>query len=322
MDRTERFYKLCHALSKGRSVPSKELLPKLGEISPSTLKRDIEYLQTRFNAPIEYDRTSRGWRYIPEAEQFELPGLWFTPSEAQALITLQQLLAHIQPGLLDPYLRPLQNRIGKLLEKGDQTIEQVQRRIRILQQNARAVSPQYFELASHAVLARKRMHLTHYNRERDETSRREISPQRLVHYRDNWYLDAYCHMRSELRTFSLDTIQTARLVDKVAKEISDSRLDNYLGSGYGIFAGTATQKAILRFTPSRARWVSREQWHPEQVARYEGNYYILEIPYSDDRELLMDILKHGPEVEVLSPKNLRARVREMLKEAWLTYAQG
>ena len=30
------------------------------------------------------------------------------------------------------------------------------------------------------------------------------------------------------------------------------------------------------------------------------------MPYSDDRELVMDILKYGPDVEVLEPEALRA----------------
>ncbi len=319
MDRTERFYKLCKELGKGKPIPVHKLLPLLGEVSRHTFLRDIDYLQTHFNAPIEYDRASKGWRFIPGAEQFELPGLWFTPNEAQALITLQRLLSHIQPGLLEPYLRPVQGRIQKLLARSDHSLDEVQRRIRILQQNARTVSPQYFELISHAVLARVRLSLLHYNRERDEAIRREVSPQRLVHYRDNWYLDAYCHLRSELRTFSLDTVQEASVLNGPAKAIVDQKLDTELGSSYGIFAGAKTQTAVLRFSPMRARWVAQEQWHPQQKGRFEDSYYVLEIPYSDDRELLMDILKHGTEVEVLSPKNLRARVRDTLQQAYENY---
>jgi len=77
---------------------------------------------------------------------------------------------------------------------------------------------------------------------------------------------------------------------------------------------------VLRFTPLRARWVAREQWHPEQHSEWqEDGSYQLKIPYGDDRELLMDILKYGADVEVLAPKNLRARVRDVLQEAHQKY---
>lgn len=40
-----------------------------------------------------------------------------------------------------------------------------------------------------------------------------------------------------------------------------------------------------------------------------------EIPYSDDRELVLEILKHGSGVEVLYPKSLRNKVFDQLLRA-------
>lgn len=141
-----------------------------------------------------------------------------------------------------------------------------------------------------------------------------ISPQRLVHYRDNWYLEAWCHLRKGLRVFALDSILEARLRRDKAKEVPGAQLDQELSGSYGIFAGKPTQVAILRFSPERARWVAREQWHPQQngTAHRDGSY-TLEIPYSDDRELLMDVLRHGAEVQVIGPESLRARLVAELK---------
>ena len=79
----------------------------------------------------------------------------------------------------------------------------------------------------------------------------------------------------------------------------------------------------LRFTPERARWVASEQWHPQQEGRtLDDGSYELTIPYSDDRELIGDILRHGPDVDVLAPSGLRARVRERLQQAAARYAGG
>ena len=80
-----------------------------------------------------------------------------------------------------------------------------------------------------------------------------------------------------------------------------------------IFSGEAVAWASLRFTPERARWGSAEQWHPQQRARYEADgSFLLEVPYSDSRELVMDVLRHGPEVEVLAPEALRETIRKTL----------
>lgn len=321
MDRTERFYKICRALEKGATVPSTRFIQDL-EMSRATVFRDIDYLKERFNAPILYDRKAGGFRFDPAAPQFTLPGIWFTASEAESLLTIHKMLNELQPGLLEPYLAPILERISKLLEKRHSTLDEVRNRIRILTMASRKVEPNYFELISHAVLARKRLHFTHYNRERDETSQREVSPQRLVHYRDNWYLDSYDHVRSNLRTFSLDTISNLKVLTQKARNIPAATLDSKLGSSYGIFAGNKTQIAILRFTPFRARWVAREHWHPRQLGELQTDgSYELRIPYSDDRELLMDILKYGEEVEVLAPKTLRAQVRNKLQQTLQHYAK-
>src|SRR5690606_33394827 len=146
----------------------------------------------------------------------------------------------------------------------------------------------------------------------DETER-EISPQRLVHYRDNWYLDAYCHLREDLRSFSVDAIRAAHMLEAPAQEVAEDRLEALLGSGYGIFSGETVAWARLRFTPERARWVSAEQWHPSQRTRFEDDgSFVLEVPYSDPRELLMDVLRHGAEAEVLGPPELRAAMKRTL----------
>ena len=140
-------------------------------------------------------------------------------------------------------------------------------------------------------------------------------------YRENWYLDAWCHLRRALRNFSVDAIQKAEILEKPARDVSEKTTDEVLGAGYGIFGGSKVQWAKLRFTPERARWVAHEQWHPRQKGTQEADgSYLLEIPYADDRELMMDILKYGPDVEVLGPASLRKRVQDLLSQASQRYA--
>ena len=321
MGKIERLYKIERMLRTRKFVPIRDFLAEL-EVSTATFKRDIEHLRERLNAPIPWDRAMRGYRLHdpdPAAPRHELPGLWFSSAETHALLTFHHLLDRLQPGLLTPHIQPLQERIRKLLEKDDHTFEEVARRIRVLPLAARALEPAHFQTIAHALFARKRLRIVHYHRQRDAESEREVSPQRLAHYRDNWYLDAWDHGKKALRIFSMDTIRRAAITGGKARTIPEKRLDAELGSGYGIFAGRKTQTAVLRFTPERARWVANEQWHPKQKSRFEKDYYILEIPYSDDRELLMDILKYGPDVEVLAPENLRNKVRERLLHAMCLY---
>ncbi|KAA3634003.1 MAG: YafY family transcriptional regulator, partial [Proteobacteria bacterium] len=318
----ERFYRIDRMLRQRRSTSLEAMMESLG-VSRATVKRDLEYLRDRLHAPILWDRSLRGYRYEdkgPGAVRYSLPGLWFNADEARALLTMDYLLASLQPGLLGARVEPLKARIRELLGSKDHSADEVVRRIRVLHMAARPVAPAHFETIASAVLGRRRLRIDHYNRATDRTTCREVSPQRLVHYRDNWYLDAWCHMRDALRSFSVDAIRSAERLERPASEVAEESLDEELGAGYGIFAGKAAQSAVLRFTAERARWVARESWHPRQRGSFEDDGgYVLRIPYADDRELVMDILRYGADVEVLAPDSLRTRVRDILKRARARY---
>lgn len=324
MDRTERFYKIDQLLQQKGVVPLEVFLDELG-ISRATFKRDLEYMRDRLHAPIEWDRERRGYVFAgaqPDAPRYQLPGLWFNASEIRALLTMQHMLSELQPGVLEPHIAPLRARLRSLLDVGDHPADEVERRVRLIHVGARRVTLPHFEAVANAVLKRQRLHIAYAGRSSNAVTEREISPQRLVHYRENWYVDAWCHLREDVRSFAIDAIQQAALVDKKSKNVPDKELDEVLGSGYGIFSGKATQWAKLRFTASRARWVGAEQWHPKQKGAYEADgSYVLEVPYSDDRELVGDILHHGAEVEVLGPPALRRAVREQLNAALKRYKE-
>jgi predicted DNA-binding transcriptional regulator YafY len=327
MDRTERFYKIDSLLSERQVVPLALFQERL-EVSRATIKRDLEYLRNRLNAPIVWDRQARGYRFgSPEqaglgaGERYELPGLWFSSEEILALLTMQHLLANLdRGGLLGAQVEPLQARLRGLLGSAHNPAEEVQKRVRILGMAARATPLDQFSLVGAALLKRKRLFIHYFARGKGEASDREISPLRLVYYRDNWYLDAWCHLRQGLRSFSLDAIGSVRLLEESALDMAEDKLDAELGAGYGIFSGRKVRWAKLRFTSERARWVASETWHPKQKGYFDADgSYILELPYSDDRELSMDILRHGREVEVLAPAALRQRVAEELQAAVVRY---
>lgn len=308
----EHVYKL-HGLLKRSCypVPFERVKDEL-ECSRATAKRVLAFLRDRLGAPLETCRDPRGYRYSDQA--YELPGLWFRAEELHALIALQQLLSSFQPGLLDEALAPLRSRVYRILQSQGLKKGEVQR-IRLLRMASRAVGPNFVPVVE-ATLSRKCLSFSYLSRSKAEVTRREVSPQRVVHYRDNWYLDGWCHLVDALRTFALDRMAEVTMLDAQACNVGDSELDALLGSSYGIFAGLPTHTAILRFSANRARWISQEQWHPQQEGRFliDGRFE-LRLPYHRDEELILDILRYGPDVEVGGPAQLRRKVAARLAEA-------
>ena len=254
MDRTERFYTIDRLLRDRHGVTLIQMMEEM-EVSRATIRRDLEYMRDRLAAPIVWNSEDRVYSYCcneDEQSRYSLPGLWFNASEVHALLTMEHLLSSLQPGLLRPHIEPLRNRIRHLLDTGDHPSSEIAKRIRVLHMGSRGCDTHIFGALSHALLRRYKLEIDHLNRANGKITRRVVSPQRLAHYRDNWYLDCWCHFRNGLRSFSVDAIKSATVREfENAKCIEDDVLENTLGAGYGIFAGEKTKEAILKFSPER-----------------------------------------------------------------------
>jgi predicted DNA-binding transcriptional regulator YafY len=141
-----------------------------------------------------------------------------------------------------------------------------------------------------------------------------------VHYRNTWYLDAWCHRSDALRRFALDAIESAGLVEAAALERPLATVEAEMDAGYGIDAGGRRQWATLHFDATAARWASREEWHPQQQGRWlaDGGYE-LRLPYLDATELVMDVLRQGEQVRVVAPASLVQAAKQRLALAAAQY---
>lgn len=324
MDRTERFYRIETQIRSRGSVSFRDLLDLL-EVSPATLKRDLQYLRDRLDAPIVYDAASNGYRLAGDAAAtHQLPGVWFSEPEIHALLTMHQLVGDLDGGgVLARHLQPLLDKLQGLLGADADQAAELRRRVKIVGTARRPAPPQEFERVGDALLRRRRLRLAYLTRRRGERSEREVSPQRLVHHRHTWYLDAWCHRSDGLRRFALDAVEQAAVLDEPALDMAPEDVAAALDRGYGAFAGREVQWAVLLFDAEAAAWVSREQWHPEQEGQaLPGGRWRLRLPFVDATELVMDVLRHGEHVVVESPPSLRDAVRDRLGAALDAYGRG
>lgn len=322
MSEIDRLYSYRTLLSGRRAVPREEILSRL-EISLATFKRDLAKLRDRLQIPVVFDQALGGYRLEKTDARHELPGLWFSQEEVLALLTIQRMIEQLEPGLLGPKLKPLQERFDEMLKGQGLSPDLLTQRVCLLHAGKRRLKLKSFEQIAKATLDRKQIRIQHFNRQNGETLERVISPQQLVHYRDNWYVDAWCHLRKDVRSFAIDAIPECEVLKIDAKDLNPDQLHVVMQGGYGIFGGPVKSWAKLRFSPMRSRWVQREIWHPDQKWNVESDgSYTLEVPYSDERELLGDILRYGQDVEVLFPEELRTEIKKQLQLSLNRYGKN
>lgn len=320
MARQNNIYKLHQLLIRSHNPVAKQKIADHLQVSAVTVQRLLDHMRDHFMAPLEYDNVRNGWYYNPTEEKFELPGLWFNAEELYTLLLINQLLQQMQLDLLDnAECRQLQQRIQKLLASHGIKNADTLNRICLIHTAKRQQLPCFKEVVQ-SIISQRQLHIHYHSRHNNQLTERQVSPQRLVCYRDNWYLDAWCHLRKQIRSFSIDRIQQATLQQQTSYALPSDSLEQHYNATYGIFTGAADNKAILHFNERVARWVSEEQWHSEQQGQWlpEGGYQ-LTVPYNNPTELIMDLMRYGPEVKVIAPEALKQTVKQRLKEAWQQY---
>ncbi len=317
MQKEERLRWLIDKLNQpSYRIPLQQLADS-ADCSLKNIRTNIKQLINERNAPcfisnaiVIRDKTK---------QPIELQGHWLNEKELKALFALNQIIEQLSTGALQSQIKPFQQTIEKLLEN-KQADKPLNQKIKLLQIAERNVKESVFKTIVESLSANKQLNITFWQREQNQSIERTISPLQLVRYKDNWKLDAWCHLREALRTFSLEAIQNIELLTSISKTISPDSLKMHFESSYGIFAGQADKQAVLLFSPYIARWVQFEQWHPKQIGtlNQEGSYQ-LTIPYHKDEELIQDILKHGHHVKVLEPAELKQKIEQVLKKTLEQY---
>lgn len=304
-----------------KDIRQKVSLDEIAErfnVNVRTIRRDFDELINDKNAPW-FINDKEVHINLTCKDAIELHGYWFDRQEIEALFVLNQVVEQLSPGGLKSQLKPFEKRIQKLLENEVSGIN-LGNSVKLIEIADRKVAPEIFQGIVQALSEQKQLSIEFLNRERNHTTIRAISPLQLVRYKDNWKLDAWCHTKGALRTFSLEAIQALKTTHLPSQKIDLEKLKQHHQTSYGIFAGKADKVAIIKFSSYIARWVKHEQWHPNQIGQWNiDDSYQLQIPYHKDEELLQDIIKYADHAEILAPPELREKAKQKLKQALEKY---
>jgi predicted DNA-binding transcriptional regulator YafY len=320
MGKKERQQRLLRLLENRQQPIAIAQLAQTLTIGTRTIRRDIQELIDTRNAPwfihqnqVHYDKSIQ--------QRVYLEGMWFTPQELIALRAFSQTLSQLSHGVLKSVLAPLDQKWQTLLGVTDGEADSIVHKLKLIEMSARGFNEQVFSDLVSAMHNNRQIIFSFWHRQRNEKTQRHVSPLQLVRYRDRWLLDAWCHDRQALRSFSLEAIDSVQALGASALAVDANVQQKHFASSYGIFSGVAEKYAVLLFSEFMARWIKDEIWHPQQQCKtLSDGRYQLTLPYAQDIELIQDILKYGAEVEVIEPAELRAKVAQAIQNMASVYA--
>ncbi|MCX7727009.1 MAG: WYL domain-containing protein [Chitinispirillaceae bacterium] len=317
MNKWEKIVILHRLLSDSRYPVSLEIILQELECSQATFYRIRNFMRWYLNAPLEFSYKYNGYYYKKDDDGscFELPGLWFTTNELEALFCLDYTLQNIEAGIFKEILEPLRKRIEPVLKAQGIKVKDFYNKIKIIPIHSRCFTNEIFRKLADGVIRKKTLKITHEKLYEGEPVTRIISPQTLVRYRDNWYVDAYCHLRKELRTFAVSRISAAEFVKSKFISVSHKEMEMFFASSYGIFTGIADKNAIINFYDIASKEVSTQKWHPKQNGKWiSSTTYQLCLPYNHPEELIGDILRWGSKAELIEPLEVREKIKEEIRK--------
>ena len=319
--KAHRLNELINLLENSNRDCKLSTLAKQLDCNEKTIRRYIQEIEYHRQAPYSIQN---GWVRIDHEQRTQqslINGYWLDNQTIQGLVHTYQLINNLPKELTQLAKKPLQKTLNTL-QTTPLSKHSLKKHIQIIPSLPVSTNQQIFQQILDAILDKQQIHIHYWKRKDNSHSERTLSPQKIILYKDQWYLDAYCHLKQDLRTFNLIAITQITRQTKAAKKIAHKQLKQHYTTSYGIFAGKKTHTAIIHFNPTTARWIQHCQWHPDQSIQQQKDGSIhLHIPYHNATELIADILKWGENATVLAPEQLIEEIKHKIAQMHKNYKQ-
>jgi predicted DNA-binding transcriptional regulator YafY len=313
MSQAERIYWIDDQIRRKRYPNAVSVMEHFG-VSRRTAYSDRDYLLTRLNAPLIFNKERNGWVYSDT--EYILPFLAFSEKEAASL---RRSLLAVQEYLPDEDSYPLQlvaERLAPVASDGEIVLGAVHL-------SAQASIPQTLTAdCRRATRDRHRLRLVYYGAHRDQITERTVRPYYLLNWRGEQHLIAWCELRSDFRQFFLGRIRDWQVLEPEAAFVRDPSFDigQYVERGFALRHGEESVTIRVYFSPYQARWIRERRYHPSQtLEECNDGGVILTLQCAGEDEIRRWVLSFGAEAEVLEPASLRIAVAAALDKARKKY---
>lgn len=307
---------------KRDKFPNATLLSEKFEVSRKTAQRDISKVKEEYNAPLQYDKSKKGYFYSnPKFTLFNLNNI--TQEEILAILLAKNLLSSSAGGLISQLISEFGKKL--FIQMGNIGLSE-----NTLDESFSATwhgyspsSSDVFRIVSDSLINSKLLYFSYSSPIKNKKTERTVEPHHLQHYMGSWVLIAFCRERDEWRKFHLSRMSNIKTNDKIFVKRPKKEWECHILKDFGIFFGKHQEIVTLRFNPFRARWIKDEFWHPAQtIKELEDGSLDLSFPVADLREVKLKTMQYGADVEVMQPESLKTLIKDELLKMNRLYGVG
>ena len=158
-------------------------------------------------------------------------------------------------------------------------------------------------VVSQAIAEGRLVELEHYKEERDEFTVRRVEPYQLLNGQEGWYVHVYDLDKDDTRSFRLDRIRSATVLDQKFEPREGIGIDIYGWPRTGEVEESRTARVWI--SPERSRWAREDQRVVEEL---KDGAVVVDFPYAGHEYLAREILKEAGDAVVLEPDDAREAV--------------
>lgn len=313
----ERYFWFDAQIKKCK-YPNTKHLANHFEISYRQAARDIEFIKDRLLAPLEYCSKKRGYCYLDNSFELTMPRI--TEKEIFSLIIAERLSDSIPD---DGIRKDINSYIEKISQSVGLDLDGLGEKISIKNIRYDKVESNVFEKIFQGLNLKRKLEIKYIAKFKNDETTRIVNPLHLLLYQGNWYLFAFCEKRKDIRNFALSGIRNLKILDDNIQEYPHKDIGKIIEENYGIFIHENNNDRIdvvLKFDKEVKDIINNQIWFPMQkIEENEDGAILLSFPVSDFREIEMDILRYGYNVEVLQPIELRERIKHIISRMHRIY---
>ena len=304
----ERMLRIHQAIQSGNYPNASTLAGEL-EVSTKSIHRDIDFMRDRLELPIEYDGVRFGYRYTEEVRAF--PTVQISEGELFALIVAEKALQQFRGTSIE---KPLLSANRKMEQSLPETISlnlsDIEQTISFRTRAEPILDLEVFDVLAKSTARRLQIELTYRKPGRRETESRVVDPYHLANINGEWYLFAYDHLRSDIRTFVPGRIKSVRPTGRRFERPRTFSLEKRLRGSFGVRSGEGHYDVVIRFNARVADYVREKKWHDSQQLRdLKGGGVELRMELSSLSEVERWILSWGGDAVVSKPAELIEAVK-------------